>query len=99
MKAWEMEKELIEGSKPKVLSEEEQTWDAIEVLETQEDNKTRLLWYSEVPGSGARERLIIGAIQDVGNRGMNVTKAEKLIPQGLEAYNGKAEPYNLTYIL
>jgi len=56
------------------------------VLETQEDNKTRLLWYSEVPGSGARERLIIGAIQDVGNRGMNVTKAEKLIPQGLEAY-------------
>jgi len=31
MKAWEMEKELIEGSKPKVLSEEEQTWDAIGV--------------------------------------------------------------------
>jgi len=86
MKAWEMEKELIEGSKPKILSEEEQTWDAMEAMEAQEDIKTRLLWYSEVPGSGARERLIIGAIQDVGNKGMDVTKAESLIGQGLEAY-------------
>ena len=87
MKAWEMEKLLIEGSKPKVLTEEEQTWAAIEALEAEEDRKTRLMWYSEVPGSGARERLIIGAIQDVGNRGRSVEKAESLIEPGLEAYN------------
>ena len=81
-----MEKELLQGSKPRVLSEEEQTWDLIEVLEKEEDKKIQLLWYSEVPGSGARERLIIGAIQDVGNRGMDVSKAEALIPLGLEAF-------------
>ncbi len=87
MKAWEMEKELMEGSIPKILTEEEQTWDQIEALELEEDRKIKLLWYSEVPGSGARERLIIGAIQDVGNRGRKVSEAEKLIQTGLDAYN------------
>ncbi len=86
MKAWEMEKELLQGSKPRVLSEEEQTWDLIEDLEKEEDKKIKLLWYSEVPGSGARERLIIGAIQDVGNRGMDVSKAEALISSGIKAH-------------
>jgi ADP-ribosylglycohydrolase len=85
MKAWEMEKELIETSKPRVLSDEEQTWDAAFDVEKNEDFKTRLLWKSEVPGSAARERVIIGAIQDVENRGMDVEAAEKLIPLGLKA--------------
>lgn len=89
MKAWEMEKALIESSKPKVLTEEEQTWDAIEALEGEEDRRINLLWYSQVPGSGAPERLIIGAIQDVGNRGRDVSKAEALIPVGLDAYKRK----------
>lgn len=85
MKAWEMEKQLIETSKPRLLSDEEQTWDAAFDVEKHEDFKTRLLWKSEVPGSAARERVIIGAIQDVENRGMNVEAAEKLIPLGLKA--------------
>lgn len=86
MKAWEMEKELMEGSKPKVLTEEEQTWNQIEALEKEEDSKIKLLWYSEVPGSGARERLIVGAIQAAGNKGLDVSEAEKWIPLGIEAH-------------
>lgn len=86
MKAWMIEKELISRSKPKLLSEEEQTWTDIGNVESEEDRKTRLLWYSEVPGSGARERLIIAAIQDTENRGRNVSAAEELILEGLDAY-------------
>ena len=33
MKAWEMELELIKNGKPRPLSEDEQTWDAVEFLE------------------------------------------------------------------
>ncbi len=89
MKAWEMEKALIQSSKPRILEEDEQTWNVIELLEKEEDKKLNLLWYSEVPGSGAPERLIIAAIQDVENRGRNVTKAEALIPVGIKAHKEK----------
>ena len=86
MKAWQMEKELMEKAIPRRLSEEEQTWDAIEPIEKMEDERMKLWWYSEVPGSGAPERLIIAAIQAMENRGFIVDKAEKLIEPGLKAY-------------
>lgn len=62
MRAWEYAKELIQKSKPRVLSEEEQTWNMMEVFEIREDERLKMLWYSRVPGSGAEERLVIGAV-------------------------------------
>ncbi|MCR4430944.1 MAG: ADP-ribosylglycohydrolase family protein [Tepidanaerobacteraceae bacterium] len=85
MKAWEMERDMRKSAKPRVLSEEEQTWDEISNLEKQADASVKILWHSEVPGSGAPERLIIGAIQSMENRGYDVGKAEQLIPEGLKA--------------
>ncbi|GAB6116700.1 MAG: hypothetical protein PWQ59_1290 [Thermoanaerobacterium sp.] len=86
MRAWEYAKELIQKSKPRVLSEEEQTWNMMEVFEIREDERLKMLWYSRVPGSGAEERLVIGAVQSMYNRGMDVSKAEKLIPVGIKAF-------------
>jgi ADP-ribosylglycohydrolase len=87
MKAWQMEKELMEQAVPRILQEEEQTWDAIEPIENMEDMRTKLWWYSEVPGSGAPERLVIAAIQAMENRGYKVEEAEEWIEAGLEAYD------------
>lgn len=85
MKAWQMEKELMEQAIPKLLTEEEQGWSAIEPLEKAEDARMKLWWYSEVPGSGAPERLMIAAIQSMENRGYRVEEAEALIEPGLDA--------------
>lgn len=87
-----MEKELMEQAVPKLLTEEEQTWNMIEPLEKAEDERIKLWWYSEVPGSGAPERLIIAAIQSMENRGYQVEEAEKLIEPGLQAYKEKDMP-------
>ncbi len=92
MKAWKMEKELMEKAVPRLLTEEEQTWNMIEPLEKAEDARIRLWWYSEVPGSGAPERLIIAAIQSMENRGYQVEEAEKLIEPGLKAFNENDMP-------
>ncbi|SMP38796.1 ADP-ribosylglycohydrolase family protein [Anoxynatronum buryatiense] len=86
MKAWQMEKELMEKAIPKLLTEEEQGWSAIEPLEKAEDARIKLWWYSEVPGSGAPERLIIAAIQSMENKGFQVEEAEALIQPGLKAF-------------
>lgn len=101
VKAWEMERDLRKNAKPRVLSEEEQTWDEISNLEKQADASVKILWHSEVPGSGAPEKLIIGAVQSMENRGYDVTKAEELIPEGLKAYreNDMAELHRITSMI
>lgn len=86
MKAWEMELEIMKKGKPRPLSEDEQTWDAIEFLEKQQDDALRMQWHSNVPGSGAEERVIIGGIQSMENMGMDISEIEKLIPEGIRAY-------------
>lgn len=85
MKAWEMERELLKRGKPRILTEDEQTWDMMEMLESQEDARLKILWHSNVPGSFAEERVIIGGVQAMENRGMDVCEAEKFISLGLSA--------------
>lgn len=85
-KAWELEYELTQNAVPVVLSEEEQTWvEGADLMSTFEENKLKMVWNSNVPGSFAPERIIIGAIQAMGNMGYNVEEAEKLIPLGIKA--------------
>lgn len=85
-KAWEMEHELMQNAMPVVLSAEEQTWDTgAEFAEKYIETMTKLVWKSNVPGSFAPERVIIGAIQSMENMGLRVEKAEELIPLGLKA--------------
>lgn len=86
MKAWELERSIIENARPVILVEEEQTWNAIETLEINEDNRVKLMWSSNVPGSGAPEKLIVGAVQSMENMGYNIEKMEALIEKGLKAF-------------
>lgn len=85
MKAWEMEKNLIESAIPKVLNEDEQQWDMMEDIGKSEDASTKLLWGSNVPGSGAPERVIIAGVQAIENRGYVVEDYEDIVQKGLEA--------------
>ncbi|MCT4688567.1 ADP-ribosylglycohydrolase family protein [Vallitalea sp.] len=87
MKAWEMEQQLIESAIPVVLSEEEQQWDGMANIGKVDDDKIKLLWGSNVPGSGAPERVIIAGIQAIENRGYIVEDYEEIIKEGLEALN------------
>lgn len=88
-KAWEIELEIRQTAKPVVLSQEEQTWDVINGLRQQADQQVQLFWDSRVPGSGAPECLMVAAVQAAGNKGLDVSRAEKLIPEGLEALKNK----------
>jgi len=101
MKAWEMERDLRKSAKPRALTEEEQSWDEISKMEQHEDASVKILWHSEVPGSAAPEKLIIGAVQSMENRGYDVTKAEEFISAGLKAYrqNDMGELHRITSLI
>lgn len=86
-KAWEMELEVMTDAVPVVLKDEEQGWGAIEAVENMDDLMLKMKWHSAVPGSGAPERVIIGAVQSLDNMGFGVSELEALIPEGLRLYD------------
>lgn len=98
MKSWKYELQLRKNAIPKILTEEEQTWDSYKKILKDEDDKINLLWNSHVPGSYAPEKVIIGAIQSMENMGYDVSKAEELMEKGLEALkdNNLYELHKLT---
>lgn len=85
-KAWEFELEVMNGSMPVILSEEEQTWSEEFDVEAIEKRNIRLRWESHVPGSGAEEHVIVAAMQAMHNMGYDVSQAEELIDSGLQAF-------------
>lgn len=90
MKAWEMATDLFQSAKPVIRQEEDQTWTAN--LETMEfyDALLGLDWASNVPGSGAPEKIMVAAMQALENRGYACSKqAYSLLTQGLQAYEDK----------
>ncbi|MFZ5827377.1 MAG: ADP-ribosylglycohydrolase family protein [Bacillota bacterium] len=85
-KAWERELEIRQAAIPRILTEEDQTWDLIDGLRQSQDAQLKLLWYSEVPGSGAPECLMLAAVQSAENRGLDVSTAEPILDEALEAF-------------
>lgn len=77
---------------PRVLEEDEQGWLFAETIEKLDDTLLKMKWKSNVPGSNAPERVIIGAIADMGNMGYDVSEAEKLIDEGLSCYDKNDMP-------
>jgi hypothetical protein len=88
-KAWQLEYDVFCNAKPVILSEEEQTWDAASEFERLADLKYLMKWNSNVPGSGAPEKVIVGAVQSMENMGYDVSEAETLMHEGLKAYQEK----------
>ncbi|MEM3658478.1 MAG: ADP-ribosylglycohydrolase family protein [Candidatus Hadarchaeum sp.] len=84
MKAWEMELEMRIAAIPQRNYVPQ--WEAIQQYAGMADALLTTLWFSEVPGSGAPERLMVGAVQAAENRGLCVEKAENLLKTGLEAW-------------
>ncbi len=91
-RAWEREHELMANAIPVLREEEDQTWNVIEQLEKQQDGLIRMQWFSQVPGSGAPERLMVAAVQALENRGMRVPGWERLVDAGLDALEREDMP-------
>ena len=87
MKAWEMAQEIFHNAQPVIRSEEEQTWtDNVDVSGFYDDNLS-LDWGSNVPGSGAPEKIMVAAVQALENRGYLVSeKGYQLLHEGLAAH-------------
>ena len=87
MKAWEIAQEIFHNAQPVIRSEEEQTWtDNVDVSGFYDDNLS-LDWGSNVPGSGAPEKIMVAAVQALENRGYLVSeKGYQLLHEGLAAH-------------
>ena len=67
MKAWEIAQKVFTEAKPVIRTEEEQTWtDNVDVSGFYDENLL-LDWGSNVPGSGAPEKIMVAAIQALEN--------------------------------
>lgn len=88
-KAWEMAYELYSNAKPVLLNEEEQGWSSLKQVSDFYDNLLALDWESNVPGSGAPEKIMVASIQALENRGYVLTNAYELLEEGTKAYNQK----------
>lgn len=84
MKAWELTKDLLRNTKPVVRTEEEQTWDASQLMNSQ-DAMVALFWKSNVPGSAAPEYLMAAALQSLENKGYVLAPYNDLLDQGYAA--------------
>lgn len=86
MRAWEIAAELFENATPKLLAEEEQTWEANINVSDFYDQQTLLRWGSNVPGSGAPERSMVAAVQAMENRGYRADdETMQLLTDGIHA--------------
>lgn len=85
-RAWEIAYDIFSNAKPVVRNEEEQTWEAIKSVSKFYDDNLSLDWASNVPGSGAPEKIMVAAIQALENRGYLVDNAYELLEKGIEAH-------------
>lgn len=86
MKAWEIIRDLYSNAKPVVLEEEDQTWTANNDVLKFYDRLLSLDWASNVPGSGAPEKIMVAAVQALENRGYHVANSEQLLQEGVKAH-------------
>lgn len=85
VEAWQIARFKTDHAVPKLISEEEQTWeDSIDVGEN-DDFHLRLLWNSNVPGSFAPESIMLAAIQAKENQGYRVKNGVALWNAGQKA--------------
>lgn len=90
MKAWERAYEIFTTAQPVILSEEEQKWTENNEVSTFYDDSLSLDWSSNVPGSGAPEKIMVAAVQAMENRGYRVSKkGYEYLEKGLEAHAAK----------
>lgn len=85
-RAWEIAYDLYSNAKPVLLSEDEQGWEPLKAVSDFYDKMLRAEWHSNVPGSGAPEKLMVAAIQALENRGYTLENAYELLEKGMKYY-------------
>jgi len=85
-KAWEIANDLYTNAKPVLLNEDEQGWEPLKAVSDFYDNILRMEWHSNVPGSGAPEKLMVAAVQALENRGYIVENGYELLEKGMKYY-------------
>ena len=89
-KAWDMAQNLFWNAKPIIRSAEEQTWTENENVSDYYDSLLSLDWGSNVPGSGAPEKIMVASVQALENRGYKVSeRGYELLHMGLAAHAEK----------
>lgn len=86
MKAWQYSKQLIENAELQVLHTPPHNWDLFSKMEKIEDERVKGWWKGKTIGTGQPECLIVAMIQSLESKGYFVEPAERLIQDGLEAY-------------
>ncbi|MBO4819707.1 MAG: ADP-ribosylglycohydrolase family protein, partial [Firmicutes bacterium] len=89
-KAWEIARDLFLQAKPIVRQAEEQTWEDSIDASVFYDQNLALEWCSNVPGSGAPEKIMVAAVQAMENRGYKVSEdGYRYLSEGLKAAEEK----------
>jgi hypothetical protein len=83
MRAWELNREILRTAVARIVSEEEQTWADSLAADHSDFDRVKLMWFDDVPGSGAPDRMILCAVSSAANRGYDVAECEQLIYRGL----------------
>lgn len=82
-KAWQIEREHRLTAVPVDRRKEEAHWDHVEDF-PHGDGLLRWNWNVRVPGSQAIDRFYVAMVQDWANQGYDVSKAEQLLPLGIQ---------------
>jgi len=86
MKAWEIAYDIFSNAQPRILSNEDQGWSSLKAVSDFYDAQLSLDWASNVPGSGAPEKIMVASIQALENRGYIVENGYDLLERGMKAH-------------
>jgi ADP-ribosylglycohydrolase len=87
MKAWEIAYDIFSNAKPVILSSEDQGWSSLKAVSEFYDAQISVDWSSNVPGSGAPEKIMVASIQALENRGYIVENGYELLKRGIQAHS------------
>jgi len=82
--AWQIDRELRISARPLDRRTHGSNWYTSETAFPAGDDLIALFWFSSVPGSGAPEIPYLEMVQAMGNKGYDVSAAERLLYEGLE---------------
>lgn len=89
MRAWEREYDKYTGARPVDFAEDPSDWSGIDKVLIARRAQVRMFWDSRVPGSRAPESLYTAMIQAWFNQGYEVSEAESLLDEALEAFDAQ----------
>ena len=85
-KAWEIDREIRETAVPIDRRIQDSNWYKAGFSAPSGDELIDMFWFSKVPGSGAPEVPYVEMTQALGNKGYDVTEAEKLLEEGMRLH-------------